>query len=63
MAEFIGGDTSYIKPGEVIAFSNKSESPVEVGTGIIFKKDGVYKVTVKGNKILVEKDNLRKDNK
>ena len=45
----------YIKEDEVIPLiiTNNCESPVAVGTGVIFRKDGTYIVNVKDNKITI----------
>lgn len=54
MVEYIG-EEKYIKEGDVIplTITNKCESPVAVGTGFIFRKDGTYIVNVKDNKITI----------
>lgn len=54
MAEFVANDPVFIERGEPITVCNKCKSPVEVGTGFIFKKDGVYKVTVCGQNVIIE---------
>ena len=42
-------------PREPIIVVNKNAHSFEVGSAITFKKDGMYLVTVSGNKITVEK--------
>lgn len=44
-----------VKPNEPLLVLNKSASSFEVGSALTFKKDGMYLVTVRGNKITVEK--------
>lgn len=44
-----------VNDGDVLAiFENKCESPYNAGFGIIFRKDGMYLVTVKGKHTIVE---------
>lgn len=44
-----------VNPSEPLLVINSSAFPVEVGTAITFKRDGVYLVTVRGKQIIVEK--------
>jgi hypothetical protein len=53
--EFESPEIVNIKPGEPLLVINKNASPVEVGSAITFKQDGVYLVTVKGKQIIIEK--------
>ena len=55
MSEFIATDQSAIQPGEPLSIINKNVSPVEVGSAITFKQDGVYLVTVNRKQIIIEK--------
>ena len=53
--EFESPEIASVKPGEPLLVINTSAFPVEVGSAIAFKQDGVYLVTVKGKQIIVEK--------
>lgn len=53
--EFERSEIVNVKPGEPLVVINKNAFPVEVGSAITFKQDGVYLVTVKGKLIVVEK--------
>ena len=53
--EFERSEIVNVKPGEPLVVINKNAFPVEVGSAITFKQDGVYLVTVKGKQIVVEK--------
>lgn len=53
--EFERSEIVSVKPGEPLVVINKNAFPVEVGSAITFKQDGVYLVTVKGKQIIVEK--------
>lgn len=55
--EFEQSEIKSIKPGEPILVLNKNVPSFEVCSAITFKKDGMYLVTVSGNKITVEKWN------
>lgn len=60
MAEFIGGKEETVDIGDPVFFENKTDSDFEVSAGIIFKKSGVYEVTIVGNKTIVTKVTERK---
>ena len=53
--EFDSPEMVSVKPVEPLLVVNKSAPSFEVGSALTFKKDGVYLVTVRGNKITVEK--------
>ena len=53
--EFECSEITKVKPGEPLLVINKNAFPVEVGSAITFKQDGVYLVTVRGKQIIVEK--------
>lgn len=53
--KFESSEMACVKPGEPILVLNKNAHSFEVGSAITFKKDGMYLVTVSGNKITVEK--------
>ena len=60
MAEFIGSNEKIVDVGDPVFFENKTDSIYEVSAGIIFKKSGVYEVTIVGNKTRVTKVTERK---
>lgn len=53
MAEYIQNKTEVVNSGEKIIFNNQCKNPVEVGTGLIFREDGTYIVSVYNGKITV----------
>ena len=55
MAEFIQSTEQLINANESVVFVNNTDSNLEVGTGIIFRKNGLYEVSVVGNRITVTK--------
>lgn len=55
--KFEQSEINSVKPREPILVLNKNAHSFEVGSAITFKKDGMYLVTVSGNKITVEKWN------
>lgn len=64
MAEFIQSAEQFISANESVVFVNNTDSSFEVGTGIIFRKSGLYEVSVVGNRITVAKvSDLKKENK
>lgn len=56
MVEYIENKQKIVKPSEKIIFDNQCENLIEVGTGLIFKEDGNYIVSVYNGKITVYKD-------
>ena len=54
MAEYIG-EEKVINKDEPLIFENKTDSTFDVGTGIIFRKSGLYEVLITGNKTIVSK--------
>lgn len=53
MAEYIQNKTEVVNLGEKIIFNNQCKNPIEVGTGLIFREDGTYIVSVYNGKITV----------
>lgn len=53
MAEYIQNKTKVVNLGEKIIFNNQCKNPIEVGTGLIFREDGTYIVSVYNGKITV----------
>ena len=53
MAEYIQNKTKVVNLGEKIIFNNQCKNPIEVGTGLIFREDGTYIVSVYNGKIIV----------
>lgn len=44
-----------VSVGMPIIFENKTDASFEVSTGIVFRKSGVYEVSIVGNKTIVSK--------
>ena len=55
MAEFSGGEEKIIRENEPIVFENKTDSSFDVGMGVVFRKSGIYDVSIVGNKTVVKK--------
>lgn len=53
MAEYIQNKTEAVNSGEKIIFNNQCKNLIEVGTGLIFREDGTYIVSVYNGKITV----------
>jgi len=53
MAKYIQNKTEVVNLGEKIIFNNQCKNPIEVGTGLIFREDGTYIVSVHNGKIIV----------
>ena len=51
--KYIEDELKNINPNETAIINNKCENPVEVGTGLIFREDGTYIVSVYNGKITV----------
>lgn len=63
MTKFIGGNEKTVDVGDPVFFENKTDSNYEVSAGIIFKKSGVYEVSIAGNRTCVTKVTERKSGK
>ena len=46
MAEFVGGEPISIGVDESITFENKTDTAFDVGCGIVFRKSGLYRVSI-----------------
>lgn len=55
MAEFIKSKEKIVGIGESIIFENKTDSEFSVSAGIVFRKSGLYDVSVCENKTIVSK--------
>lgn len=55
MAEFIQSAEQFVDVNEPVVFANNTDSSFDVGTGIIFRKSGLYEVSVVGSRITVTK--------
>lgn len=64
MAEFVQSAEQFISANESVVFVNNTDSSFEVSAGIIFRKSGLYEVSVVGNRITVAKvsDLIRENN-
>lgn len=51
MSEFVDNGVKAIKAGDLISFEAEKPS-FHVGAGVVFDKDGVYMITVKGGKVI-----------
>ena len=51
--EYIKDELKTIDPNKTVIINNKCENPVEVGTGLIFRENGTYIVSVYNGKITV----------
>lgn len=59
--KYIKDELKTVDPNKAVIINNKCENPVEVGTGLIFREDGTYIVSVYNGKITVyESDALYK---
>jgi len=64
MAEFVQSAEQLVNANEPVVFVNNTDSSFDVGTGIIFRKSGLYEVSVVGNRITVTKvSDLIRENK
>lgn len=63
MAEFVGGKEKTVGVDDFIIFENNTDSNFEVSTGIVFRKSGVYEVSIVGNRTIVSKVSERKTGK
>ena len=55
MSEYLFSE-KYINKNEAIIFENKTGSNTLCGMGITFLKDGIYKVVVKNNQIIITEE-------
>lgn len=55
MAEFIGIEEKVIDIDEPVIFENKTDSDFEVSAGIVFRKSGLYDVSIVGRRTIVSK--------
>ena len=51
--KYIEDELKIIDPNKTIIINNQCKNPVEVGTGLIFREDGTYIVSVYNGKITV----------
>lgn len=64
MAEIIQSTEQFVDVNESVVFANNTDSSFDVGTGIIFRKSGLYEVSIVGNRITVTKvSDLIRENK
>lgn len=48
MAEFVGGEPVSVGVNEPITFESKIDTAFDVGCGIVFRKSGLYRVSIVG---------------
>lgn len=46
MAEFVGGEPVSVGVNEPITFENKTDTAFDVSCGIVFRKSGLYRVSI-----------------
>ena len=61
MAEFIGTEEKVIDVDEPVIFENKTDSDFEVSAGIVFRKSGLYDVSIVGRRTIISKVAERKE--
>lgn len=55
MAEFIGTEEKFIDIDEPVIFENKTDSDFEISAAIVFRKSGLYDVSIVGRRTIVSK--------
>ena len=65
MAEFVGGEPISVGVDEPITFENKTYTytTFDAGYGIVFRKSGLYRVSIDGRHVTVEFEPERKKGK
>lgn len=63
MAEFVGGEPISVGVDEPITFENKTDTAFDVGCGIVFRKSGLYRVSIVGRHMSVTVEPERKKGK
>lgn len=63
MAEFVGGEPVSVGVDEPITFENKTDTAFDVGCGIVFRKSGLYRVSITGRHMSVAVEPERKKGK
>lgn len=53
MAEFVGGEPISVGVDEPVTFENKTDTAFDVDCGIVFRKSGLYRVSIVGRHITV----------
>ena len=53
MAEFVGGEPISVGVNGPITFENKTDTAFDVGCGIVFRKSGLYRVSIVGRHMSV----------
>lgn len=56
MAEYVNNKEETINVGEPIIFENKTEASFDVSVGVVFRKSGLYRVSVYGNNVSIQKE-------
>lgn len=60
MAEFVGEEPISVGVDEPITFENKTDTAFDVGCGIVFRKSGLYRVSIVGGHMSVAVEPERK---
>ena len=60
MAEFIRTEEKVVNVGESVIFENNTDSDFSVSAAIVFRKSGLYDVSIVGRRIIISKVAERK---
>ena len=60
MAEFIRPEEKVVNVGEPVIFENNTDSDFSVSAAIVFRKSGLYDVSIVGRRIIISKVAERK---
>ena len=60
MAEFIRTEEKVVNVGEPVIFENNTDSDFSVSAAIVFRKSGLYDVSIAGRRIIISKVSERK---
>jgi len=63
MAEYVNSNEETIDVGEPIIFENKTEASFDVSVGVVFRKSGLYRVSVYGRNVFIQNEPERKKGK
>lgn len=56
MAEYVNNKEETINVGEPIIFENKTEASFDVSLGVVFRKSGLYRVSMYGKNVSIQKE-------
>lgn len=55
MAEFIRTEEKVVNVGEPVVFENNTDSDFSVSAAVVFRKSGVYEVSIVGRRTIISK--------